>query len=711
MPGPQTLQELLEKLRAAGIQLSLSGDRLRCNAPKNALTAELQEALARWKPHIIDLLARPQTDASMPLVHAPRDLPLPLSFAQQRLWVLNRIDPQSPAYNLPLLFRLSGRADRPAVAATLTEIARRHEVLRTTFDINQGQPTQRVSSPAPVRFEECDLRSEYALEGYRAVTRLAGAELRRPLNLSTGPVWRATLVRLDETLDCLLVILHHIISDGWSLAVFRKEFEQLYPTYRDGCPAVLPELTVQYVDFAFSQRQWLQGPEFQRQMGYWTQRLAGAPAALPLPTDRERPPISTYNGATRSSTLPPALSDAIKALGQREGATPFITLLAVFNVILHRYTGEEDILVGIPDGNRQLLELEPMQGLFVNTLVMRTDLSSNPSFRTLLQRVRQRVMEAYEHRDLPFESLVEALQPERNLSHPPLFQVMFVMQNTPLEAFARTAPAVPQGITVLAPARYDLTVYALETGSGLRLSLEYNTDLFDETTIARMEGHWLTLTQEILDKPDQGIRSLNLLTTPERRQLLDEWNQTAQEYPRDTHLHGLIEAQVLRTPDDVAAIDADGSLTYRELNQAANRLASRLHDLGIGPNARVAVLLPRSVELLVAVLGTLKAGAAYVPLDPSYPHDRIEFMLTDAEVAAVLTSGTSSWPPFPTQILSLKLDPEEVRSSNEAWETNPDSRAGPDSPAYVIYTSGSTGRPKGAMIPHRGVVNYLCWSV
>lgn len=647
----------------------------------------------------------------MTLRPAPRSSPLPLSFAQQRLWVLNQIDPRSPAYNLPLGFRLSGVLDRQAVADTLTEIARRHEVLRTTFGINQGEPTLHIAPPRPVSFEERDLRSEYAARGDEAMIQLASQTLQQPFDLSTGPLWRTLLVRVHNSVDYLLVIVHHIVSDGWSLAIFRREFEHLYAKHRGSDLPALPELPLQYVDFAFSQRRWFQGPELQRQLAYWTQRLRGAPTSLALPFDRERPPVGTHEGATRSFTLSKELTDALKSYGQAQGVTPFMMLLSAFNILLHRYTQEEDILVGIPDGNRHLLDLEPLQGIFVNTLVMRTDLSGNPTFQDLIARVRQQVLEAYEHRDLPFESLVEALQPQRSLSHAPLFQVMFVMQNTPLEEFARTAPAFAQSVTLSGPARYDLTVYALETGGGLRLSLEYNTDLFDQATIARMEGHWRTLVQDVVSHPDRTIGSLELLTEAERERLLHEWNQTSRDYPRGSSLHGLFEQQASRTPDAVAAIDFNHRWTYRDLNRAANHLAHRLRSRGIGRGDRVGVLLPRGVELLASLLGILKTGAAYVPLDGTYPRERLEFMATDAQVRCLLTVESLGWNLETSPVPVLTLDFATFHGLGSAWDNSSGPGVDPNSPAYVIYTSGSTGRPKGAVIPHRGVVNYLSWCV
>jgi len=635
----------------------------------------------------------------------------PLSFAQQRLWFLDQLEPGSPLYNIPSAVRLTGRLDVVALERSLSEIVRRHEVLRTTFAAENGRPVQVIAPELTMTLPVVDLRDLPDAEREAEARRLATEEARRPYDLTEGPLLRVTLLRLDGDEYVALLTMHHIASDGWSMGVLIGEIAALYDAFSTGKPSPLPELPIQYVDFAQWQRQWLQGEVLEAQLNYWKQQLDGDLAVLELPTDRPRPAFQTTQGASHTFVLPKHLSEALKALGRKEETTLFMTLLAAFQTLLHRYTGQDSISVGSPIANRNRAEIEGLIGFFVNTLVMRTDLSGEPSFRELLRRVRKVAVEAYAHQDLPFEVIVEELQPERDMSHTPLFQVMFILQNVPMQA--RQLPDL-----TLSPleahsgtATFDLTLIMAEGTEGLSGVLEYNTDLFDAATIQRMVGHFQTLLEGIVADPDQSISALPLLTEAERQQLLMEWNDTATDYPQDLCVHHLFEAQVARTPDAVAVVFPSTSvggreqLTYGELNRRANQLARYLQKLGVGPETLVGISVERSLEMAVGLLGILKAGGAYLPLDPDYPQERLAFMLEDAQVSVLLTQArlVADLPISNLQVVRLDTDWASIA---QELDGKLESGVTPDDLAYVIYTSGSTGKPKGVMAPHRAVVNH-----
>jgi amino acid adenylation domain-containing protein len=538
---------------------------------------------------------------------------------------------------------------------------------------------------------------------------LAREEAQRPFVLEQGPLVRTTLLRLNAEEHVLLVTIHHIVSDGWSQGVFWRELQALYEAFATGKPSPLPELSIQYVDFAHWQRQWLQGELLEAQLAYWKQQLADV-STLQLPTDRPRPTAQTFRGARHSVVFSPPLMQALKALSQQQEVTLFMTLLATFQALLYRYTGQDDIVVGFPIAGRNRREIEGLIGFFVNTLVLRTNLSGNPSFRALLSRVRKGTLEAYSHQDFPYEKLVEELQPQRDLSRNPLCQVMFVLQNTPQQA--------PQlmGLTLSAleidpeTAKFDLTLNLAETPEGLRGWFEYSTDLFDAATIARMAGHFQILLEGIVADPEQRLSTLPLLTADERHQLLVEWNTTAVDYPQDKCLHELFEAQVEQTPDAVAVLCNGAQLTYRELNQRANQLARYLRTLGIGPEARVGICLERSLEMSWGLLGILKAGWAYVPLDPGNPRARLAFMLEDAHVQVLLTQKRliERLPAHRAAVVCLDAEWEAIGQASEQNLLREGTSA---NLAYVMYTSGSTGKPKGILISHRSLVHYLHWCI
>lgn len=610
--------------------------------------------------------------ASPPLKRASRAVELPLSFAQQRLWFLDQLEPGSAVYNVPVALRLIGELNVSALESSLNEVIRRHEILRTNFVTVDGRPVQVI---APERVLE--LTSE----------ELDQPAAQRPFDLAQGSLLRCGLLRLSPREHLFFLTMHHIITDGWSLDIFFRELAAHYRAFCRQTPPQLAEPPLQYADFAVWQREQFHSAMLETQLTYWKEQLAGASFYLPLPTDRPRPSVQSYRGATRSLALGESLTARLRALSRAEGVTLFMLLLAAFQALLHRYTGQDDFIVGTPVANRNRSELEEMIGLFANTLALRADLSGSPTFRNLLHRVRETTLGALAHQDLPFEKLVEELQPARDLSRTPLFQVMFALQQAPLQGIE--FPDLD--FCLLEPestiAKFDLTLSIDETEFNLKVNLEYNTDLFDEQTTVRMLDHFETLLRHAAEAPEQLVSRLPLLTNAERQQLLREWNDTHITYPHQaTCLHHLFELQVERTPLAVAIIDEDKELTYDELNRRANQLAHYLRELGVGPEVLVGLRMERSIELVIGILGILKAGGAYLPLDPSYPPERLQFMIEDAKPAVILTPE----------------GPSATDYADQSRGSDPD----PHHPCYVIYTSGSTGKPKGVLVTHRSVVNH-----
>jgi len=693
------------------------------------------------------LLKQESTGASRSLILPRRQetQSLPLSFAQERLWFLDRLEPGSSAYNLPTSVRLRGTLKVEALERSLNAIMARHESLRTTFQIQEGQTVQVIAPPGeqtwPLPIFE--LISLPEAERENAARRQVIEEVQRPFDLVTGPLVRARLLRLADEDHVLVLTLHHIISDGWSLGVLVREVATFYGAFASGrlsadeAKVLLPQLSIQYPDFALWQRGWLSGEILENQINYWKKQLAGAPT-LQLPTDRPRPLVQTFNGSSETIVLPASLIESLKALSQHEGATLFMTLLAAFQVLLQRYGGHasRDIVVGSPTANRTRAEIEDLIGFFVNMLVLRTDLSGDPTFRELLARVREVAVGAFDHQDLPFERLVEVLQPERDLSRQPLFQVSFVLQNAPLGALELAGLDLSFFEMGSGSSKFDLTLFLTEINQELIASFEYNTDLFDASTIQRMLAHWQRLLEGVVANPDQRLSELPLLTETERRQLLTEWNATERAYSRERCLHELFEAQVERTPEATAVIAhaPDGLLekfTYAELNQRANQLAHYLRKKGAGPNVPVGVCLERSVDLVIGLLAVLKAGGCYVPLDPAYPAGRLAFMLADARIEVLVTKSKGlvarDWGLAGEEDEGRRTKDEGKITSRESrvvifldtdWSlisqssiSNPQSAISPDDLLYLIFTSGSTGRPKGAGVYHRGFVNLLEWYI
>lgn len=633
---------------------------------------------------------------------------LELSFAQQRLWFLDQFEPGNPFYNIPAALKLKGKLNVEALERSFNEIIQRHEVLRTNFSAVDGQPVLVIVPQQTINLPIVDLREIALAEREAKIQSLADAEFQQPFNLAVEPLLRCTLLQLDEAEYILLLTMHHIVSDGWSTDILVREVAALYECFTQGKPFSLPQLPIQYTDYAIWQRQWLQGEVLETQINYWKQHLAGNLPILELPTDRPRPKVKNYQGAKQYFQLSSDLSLAIKTLSKQHDCTLFMTLLAAFKVLLYRYTGLDDIIIGSPIANRNRAEIEGLIGFFVNTLVLRTGLSDEPTFEELLSRVRQSTLSAYAHQDLPFDLLVEELQPQRNLSHTPLFQVMFVLQNTPMSAVELSGLIVEPLAREGSNAKFDLTLLAEETDSEIRVSWEYNTDLFDAETITRIAEHFQTLLMGIIANPQQRVTELPLLTKKEQHQLLVDFNNTQAEYELDKCIHQLFAEQVERTPDAVAVVSEEKQLTYRELNNQVNKLAAYLQALGVKPDVLVGICVERSLEMVIGLLGILKAGGAYLPLDPSYPQERLEFMVKDADISVLLTQEklVSLFPQHQASIICLDNHWEVIAQDNSS---TPDSTVQPHNLAYVIYTSGSTGQPKGVMISHRALCNHMIW--
>ncbi|MEO5730391.1 MAG: amino acid adenylation domain-containing protein, partial [Byssovorax sp.] len=632
---------------------------------------------------------------------------LPLSFAQQRLWFLDQLEPGSVPYNMPAALRLRGALDEAALAHVFGEVVRRHEVLRTTFAEHEGRPVQVIHPPgAAWALPRVDLSLLPEASREAAARQRAVAEAGLPFDLTTGPLLRTTLLRLAVDEHVLLVTMHHIVSDGWSIGVLVHEVAALYRAYHDGRPSPLPELAIQYADFAAWQRRWLTDEVLDTQLAYWKERLAGGPM-LELPTDRPRPLVLTHRGAHHPVILSAELRAALERLGRERGATLFMVLMAAFQVLLARWSGQDDISVGTPVANRNRSEVEPLIGFFVNTLVMRADLSESPTFTGLLERVKEAALGAYAHQDLPFERLVEALRAVRDLGRMPLFEVMFALQNAPMEAMELPGLRMERLPLESGVAKFDLTLVLEETAGRLEGALEYNADLFDAATIARMAEHLEVLLRGVAATPDRRIDDLPLMAEAERHTLLVTWNATSTAFPREACIHQLFEAQVERAPDAEAVAFEDERLTYRALNERANRLAHHLRALGVGPESLVGLCLERSPASLVGLLGILKAGAAYVSIDPEYPASRLTFLLVDTGMKVLVTDAKlavqlgAQLGALGDGLVAVDVDGPEVAS---APSSNPVSEVGAESLAYVMYTSGSTGQPKGVCVPHRAVV-------
>lgn len=673
---------------------------------------------------LLDLLLAEEDEPQPTIPHIPRrsepDRSPALSYAQQRLWFLHQLDPDSAAYNIPYAVRLHGTLHVPALEQSLNEIIRRHDILRTTFTLVNGTPVQTITPYTAWKLPLVDLQLYSRNEQIRQVNDLITQTAQHIFAIAVGPLYEIFLIKLGTDEHVLVANFHHIIFDDWSLGVLMSEVAAAYQSSLQQKSINLPPLPIQYSDYAEWQRKWLAEEQLENQLAYWQTQLAGASTFLNLPTDRNRPPIQTFHGAMVETEFPATTLTAIQQLARQEGATLFMVLLAALNVLLSRYTGQTDILIGSPIANRTRPELENLIGFFVNTLVLRTHCERPLTFRELLAQVRQTTLDAYAHQDLPFEQLVAALQPERNLSTTPFFQVMFVLQNVPQrlpEFHALKLEPWPLHETT---AKFDLTLYCVEHSRGLEVRLEYNTDLFDAAAMERLITHWHTVLQTMSTKPDQRISQFPLLSATELRQITADWNTT---FTNQLALcpHQLFERQAQATPDAIALIYEGAQLTYAQLEQQANQLAHYLHAAAVGPEIAVGLCVERSLEMVIAILGILKAGGIYVPLDPDYPTERLAYMLQDAAPGVILTQqhlvekglftdlkevlaqqGQETFPPL------VCLDNEWL-SIAAFPETRPASKSHPDNAIYITYTSGSTGKPKGVINTHRGLTNFLGW--
>jgi amino acid adenylation domain-containing protein len=680
-------------------------------------------------------LGRGSGPEAVELVRAPRDRDLPVSFAQQRLWFIDQFEPGTSTYNMAQAVRLEGRLLVAVLERAVAELLRRHEALRTRFAVERGQPVQIVCRPAPFALAILDLAGVAPGRRQREVRRLAAAEARRPFDLTHGPLFRLLLLRLGEEEHVALFTVHHIVFDGWSQALLMREIAALYRAFQAGLPSPLPELPIQYPDFAWWQRRWLEAGVVDLQLAYWRRKLA-APSLLNLPTDRIHPALRSFRGGNRPLAVAADVVTRLRGLASRSSATLFMTVLAAYKLLMHRYSGQTDVLVGTPVANRTRTELEPLIGLFVNTLVLRTDLSGDPTAGELLARVRETVLEACIHQDLPFEQLVEALQPERDMSRNPLFQVVLVLENLAdggleLPGLTLTPVAVEAGT-----AKFDLTLFLAERRHGLVGSFEFNSDLFDGATVSRLARHFENLLAGLAGEPEPRIGELPLLSRAERHQVTAEWNDTRSPEGVAGTIQGLFEEQARRQPAAVAVVGGGRSWTYREVDELANRLAHLLRRLGAGRGSFVGISMERGPEMVPALLGTLKAGAAYVPLEPGLPAARVRWIASALDVRVILGQASrlaalvslAEGPDSLAHVICLDAPPtvtavagwpqEAAHERPRVWRLDdlaalpgaaPPSDAGPGDIAYVIFTSGSTGTPKGVQVCHGPVINLIAW--
>jgi amino acid adenylation domain-containing protein len=673
---------------------------------------QLLELLLKEKEKARKAEAGPEKPAQGKIPRREKFSPGPVSSAQQRLWFIDQLDPGTPAFNIPAAVRLLGALDVKVLEKCFDEIIKRHEALRTSFAADDGLPVQVIAPSLKFEVPVIDFRHFPEEERMAQVEKLVTSECQRSFDLTRSPLMRATLVVLGEQDHVLVMMMHHIIGDVWSVRVVMKELAALYEAFVAGRSSPLPELPIQYCDYSTWQREWLQGEELQSQLAYWKRKLVGMPEALELPTDRPRPAVQSIWGAKYFLKIPKQLTDTLRAIAQEEKASLFMTLLAAWKVLLHRYTGQNDIVVGAPVANRNRSEFEPMVGFFVNSLILRTDLSGKPTFRELLRRVRETTFEAFANQDFPFERLVEVLQPTRSMSRNPLFQTDFILQNSPRSSYQVTGLTFEALPVQNGTAQLDLTLDLWEEPEGIGGWLEYDTDLFEASTAARMIGNYITLLERIAAEPGRQISRYSLLSDADRQRVLFEWNDTARSYEFGWAFPRLFEAQVERTPDAIAVVCGSQQLNYAELNGRANSLAHLLDQQGAGAESVIGILMHRGINFLTSILAVLKTGGAYLPLDPAYPLERLRTIVEQSGARLVITTRELSsilkdtWPGTEEPKPPVALVMEEVLDQQGETRNLP-ARSLPDNLAYIIYTSGSTGVPKGVMIHHRGMVNHL----
>src|SRR6266566_2928864 len=699
--------DLVRDLENRGVRFALADGRLRVLAPKNVLTEDLQQQLRGCREEIVELLgdrrADQETGEAPPVRRVGRDRGLPLSFARQRLWFLDQLDPGSNEYYLPSLIRLGGDVDGAALGAALAGVVARHEVLRTRLVAGaDGVAHQVIDPPSPVPLPVADVSGE--ADSARALGRLVGQDSAVPFDLAGGPLIRALLVRLGAAGHVLVLSMHHVVFDEWSGRILRRELSALYAAFQAGEPDPLPPLLVQYADFAVWQREHLTGEILDRQLEYWRDQLAAVPA-LELPADRPRPPVRSAEGAALQFSVPAEVSKRLRVLSRERGVTMFMTLLAAFAVVLGRYCGVDDVVVGAPVANRNRAETEDRIGFFINTLVMRTDLSGDPSFAELLVRVREMALAAYAHQDLPFEQLVDALVSERDRSRTPLFQVQFNYTPHGLGDGGSGIDA-PRTVSLRElPVKFDLSMALSDAaGGGLAGSIQYGTVLFDETTVERMTGHLVTVLQAVAADAGQPVSRLPVVTEAERHELVAVWNDTEAPVLAAGGVHELIADRAAANPDAIAVLCDESSLSYEALVARARQLAGCLHDMGVTAESVVGLCLPRGVDVVIAMLAVWLAGGAYLPLDLEHPRERLEFMLADSNVRVLVSRRDVGVAGELTTDNVVYLD-DAITPGAPPVRTATD----PEQLAYVIYTSGSTGTPKGVQVPHRGLLNYVAW--
>lgn len=708
--GKTSTAEFLSALRRQGITLSMHGERLRVSADSGVLNAELKQAISERKAEILDFLSQLQSTPSnnTRIQAAPRQLPLPLSFAQQRLWFLDQLVGRGPTYNISGALQLDGALNLDALKNSLQAVIQRHEVLRTVFTTDDGQPYQQIRQTFSFDLPLSDL--SYLMEPSRqqALDQFIGQQLLGSFDLQQDLMLRANIVKLANNQHVLVLIMHHIVADGWSIGVLVDELQALYQAFVNDQASPLPPLPLQYADYAYWQREYLQGDHLERQLSFWRQQLADAPPMLAMPTDKARPAQESFNGAHISFQLPSDLSHQLKQLSLDHNVTLYMVLLAVFKLLLYRYSGQQDIVVGSPIANRNRKEIEPLLGFFVNTLALRSDLSGNPPFIDFLQSLSHVIRQAYDHQDLPFERLVEELQPERNMSHAPLFQTAFALQNAPRPPFQLSGLTLTPIELDNHTSKFDLFLSLYDETDGLKGVWEFATDLFEVSTIERFTQHYQTLLAAIIKAPNTPIEQLDMLSEAERRQQLMQWNrhsgsESRTEWP---HLHQVVQQYAEQYPHQLALQYQQQRLSYSELDQQANQLAHCLIGQGVEPGQRIGISLLRSPQMIISLLAILKSGCAFVPLDPNYPQDRLHFMASDANVSLILSHSNlvSCWLNNTYPLLCL----DQLSIAEQPLQA-PDIHIDSDDSAYVIYTSGSTGIPKGVELGHRGLACLLDW--